>query len=317
VRIVFLGTPAVAVPSLKALVEERHEIPLVVTRADRPAGRSGRPLAPPVKRAACELGLAVHQPTRVKNRAFLDEVTRHRPELLVVVAYGRILTQEVIDAAPAGAVNVHFSLLPRYRGAAPVQWALARGERTTGVTTMQITARLDEGDILLQRELPIGEGEHAPALQERLAVEGARLLTQTLTRMSEGSLEPRIQDPAAATYAPMLNSGDGEVDPALEAREIDGRVRGFDPWPGVWLARSGGRIRLIETQDGERVAPGADPGQVLALEGEALIVACGGGSLLRVTRVQPEGRRIMGARDAVNGRQLVPGDRLERIGVAP
>jgi len=316
VRIVFLGTPAVAVPSLKALVDERHEIPLVVTRADRPAGRSGRPLAPPVKHAACELGLEVHQPTRVKNRAFLDEVRRHRPEILVVVAYGRILTQEVIDAAPAGAVNVHFSLLPRYRGAAPVQWALARGERTTGVTTMQINARLDEGDILLQREVPIAEGEHAPALHERLAVEGARLLTQTLTGVSAGSLEPRVQDPEAATYAPMLKSEDGEVDPALGAGEIDGRVRGFDPWPGVWLARAGRRIRLVEARDSGRVATGADPGQVLGLEDEALIVACGGGSLLLVTRVQPEGRRVMAVRDAVNGRQLVPGDRLERIGVA-
>jgi len=314
VRIVFLGTPGVAVVSLKALLVAGHDVPLVVTRVDRPAGRSGRPAPPPVKRAAAELGLEVYQPTKVRGRAFPEELARHRPDVLVVVAYGRILTRQVLELAPAGAVNVHFSLLPKYRGAAPVQWALAHGETLTGVTTMQIDEQLDTGDILLQREVPIEPGEHAPSLQERLAVVGADLLVETMDRMRDGTLERRPQDPAGASLAPVIHRADGEVDPGLAASEIEGRVRGFDPWPGVWLGREGKRLRWIEATDTGRVDPAAAPGTVFGLEGEGLIVACGGGTLLRVTSIQPEGRRVMSARDAVNGRQIRPGDRLTQLG---
>jgi methionyl-tRNA formyltransferase len=318
VRIVFLGTPRVAVASLQALVHAGHDVPLVVTRPDRPHGRSGRPQPPPVKRAAVEGGLAVHQPTKVKNRAFLDELGRHRPDVLVVVAYGRILTRAVLELAPAGAINVHFSLLPKFRGAAPVQWTLAHGERTAGVTTMQVEEALDAGDILLQREVPIEPGEHAPALQERLAGTGAELLVRTLGRLEAGSLEPRPQDHARATLAPMLTAADGNVDlEVLGAREIEGRVRGFDPWPGVWVDRAGRRLRLVEATDAGRVDPEAAPGQVLGLEGEGLMLACADRTLLRVTAVQPEGRRVMTARDAVNGRQVAPGDRLARLDAGP
>jgi methionyl-tRNA formyltransferase len=314
VRIVFLGTPGVAVVSLKALLVAGHDVPLVVTRPDRPLGRSGRPAPPPVKRAASELGLEVCQPTKVKSRAFLDELARHRPEVLAVVAFGRILSRGVLELAPAGAVNVHFSLLPKYRGAAPVQWALANGEPTTGVTTMQIDEQLDTGDILLQREVPIEPDEHAPSLQERLAVVGAELLVETMARMGARSLDRRPQDPVGATLAPVLRRADGEIDPGLAASEIEGRVRGFDPWPGVWLGRTGKRLRWVDATDTGRVDPEAAPGTVLGLEGEGLIVACGGGTLLRVTSIQPEGRRVMTARDAVNGRQIRPGDQLAQLG---
>jgi methionyl-tRNA formyltransferase len=208
---------------------------------------------------------------------------------------------------------VHFSLLPAYRGAAPVQWALANGERTTGVTTMQIDEQLDSGEILLQREIPIEPGEHAPALQERLAVIGADLLVETLERLGSGTLPRRAQDASRATLAPLLKNSDGEIDPGLSAREIEGRVRGFDPWPGVWVGRAGRRLRLAEAADTGRVDSATTPGQVLGLEGEAVLVACGGGTLLRVTRVQPEGRRVIAARDAVNGRVLRPGDHLRRL----
>jgi len=314
VRIVFLGTPGVAVTALRALAAGGHRVSLVVTRPDRPQGRSGRPAPPPVKQAAADLGIEVHQPTKVRGRAFREELTRHRPEVLVVVAYGRILTRAVLETATAGAINVHFSLLPRYRGAAPVQWALARGERATGVTTMQIDEELDAGDLLMQREVAIEPGEHAPALQERLARVGAELLVETLARLESGALEPRGQDHGLATFAPLLTRADGEVDPALAAPEIEGRVRGFDPWPGAWVGRSGKRLRLVEAAATGETEAGAMPGQVLGFKGDRLLVACGGGTLLGVDSVQPEGRRVLTAREAANGRQIAPGDRLERLG---
>jgi methionyl-tRNA formyltransferase len=258
-----------------------------------------------VKSAAVELGLEVLQPTRVRGAAFAEALRRCDPRLLVVVAYGRILPEAVLAIAPAGAINVHFSLLPKYRGAAPVQWALARGERVTGVTTMQVVEELDAGDVLLQRELRIEPGEHAPDLERRLSDLGAELLVETLTGLDAGKLEPVPQDAVFATHAPLLRADHGAVDPGLHANEIEGRIRGFDPWPGVWVARTG------------RIADGPPaPGRILGVEGEAILLACGGGSVLCVRRVQPEGRRVMLALDAVNGRQLAIGDRLERPGVA-
>jgi methionyl-tRNA formyltransferase len=191
--VVFLGTPAPAVPSLEALLAAGHDVPLVVTQPDRPRARSSARVAPAVKEAALAHGIAVHQPTRVRDAAFRDTIARAAPELLVVVAYGRILPAAVLDTPTDGAVNVHFSLLPLYRGAAPVQWALARGEKTTGVTTMRIRPELDAGEILLQKEVGIRSGEHAPALQTRLAGHGAELLVETLAAMRSGTLRPRAR----------------------------------------------------------------------------------------------------------------------------
>jgi methionyl-tRNA formyltransferase len=311
VRIVFLGTPHVAVPSLTALTEAGHDLQLVVTRPDRPVGRSSRPVAPAVKRAALNLGIELDQPKRVKGTGFADRLRARRPDVLVVVAYGRILPPPVLELAPQGAVNLHFSLLPAYRGAAPVQWALAGGERVTGVTTMRLNERMDEGDILLQREIAVGEGEHAPALQARLADAGCVLLVETLARLEAGTVESRPQDPAGASYAPMLTAADGEIEPSLDARAIEGRVRGFDPWPGVWVRRGERRLRLVEAValSGE-VAE--EPGRVLELTPEGLVIACGAGSRLALRRVQPEGRRVLEVRDAVNGRQIAPGDLLTK-----
>lgn len=312
-RLVFLGTPRTALPTLEALVRSGHDVTRVVTRPDRPAGRSGKAIPPPVKVLAEELGLSVQQPGKIRGAAFLEELREQRPEALVVVAYGRILPEPVLQLAPARAINLHFSLLPRYRGAAPVQWALANGEESTGVTTMQISARLDEGDLLLQEEVAIRNGERNPELQERLATIGATLVLRTLEEQAAGKLDARPQDPARATYAPILTAADGEIDPGLTAREIEGRVRGFDPWPGVWVGNGGRRLRLIEVEKLEQTASGAPPGEVLELAGEGLVVACGEGTRLSVIRIQPEGRRVIRARDAVNGRQLRPGDRLEKL----
>jgi methionyl-tRNA formyltransferase len=311
VRVVFLGTPDAAVPSLDALIEAGHEPVLVVTQPDRPSGRSRRPLPPPVKRAALAHGLEVFQPTRVRGAAFRERLAADRPDLLVVVAYGRILPARVLALGSAGAVNVHFSLLPAYRGAAPVQWALAGGETVTGVTTMLMNEKMDEGDILLQRETAIEPGEHAPALEHRLAGIGAALLVETLGELGAGTLTPRPQDHARATLAPLLSRADGAIRPDLRAEAIEGRVRGFDPWPGVWLSRGGKRLRLVEARALEGSAPGVPAGSLTELTREGLLMVCGEGTRLLVSRVQPEGGRVLEARDAVNGRHLRAGDRLE------
>lgn len=310
-RAAFLGTPSAAVPSLRALARAGHEILLAVTRPDRPVGRKGAPQPPPVKRAAEALGIEVFQPERAKDGRLREALARGRPEVLVVVAYGKILPEDVIETAPSGAVNVHFSLLPAYRGAAPVQWALARGETKTGVTTMRVEAGLDTGAIYLARETRIVEGEHAPALEARLADLGADLLVETLEGIASGSLAPRPQDESLATEAPRLTRRDGEYDPSWTAREFEGRVRGFDPWPGVSARVRGARLLFKEAVALSDARTDAEPGRVVAFEGEAFHVACAGGTVLAIRAVQPEGRRGVSARDARNGRTLLPGDRLE------
>ncbi len=312
-NVVFFGTPASAVPTLDALAASGHTLSMIVTQPDRPSGRSGAPQPPAVKTAALGAGLLVIQPERVKTPEFRRAIVERRPDLLVVIAYGRILPEPVLDAAPMGAVNVHFSLLPRYRGAAPVQWALANGDEVTGVTTMRMNARMDEGDVLLRAEVPVARLEHAPALTSRLAVVGASLLLETIARLAEGTIEPRPQDPALATYAPLLAATDGATDPSLPATAIEGRVRGFDPWPGVWFRRRGRRIRIAEARAVEGARSAEPPGAVIGFEGDAIRIVCGDGTLLAVASVQPDGGRMIGAREAVNGRHLALGDRLERI----
>ncbi len=312
-RIVFFGTPATAVPCLAALLAGGHEVPLVVTQPDRPVGRSRKPQPPEVKVAAIEAGIEVLQPDRVRSRGFRSTIEAAGPELLAVVAFGRILGPRLLATPPLGPVNVHFSLLPRYRGAAPVQWAIARGESVTGVTTMRMNERMDEGDILLQRQVEIGPGEHAPELQARLATLGAELLLETVAGLPRGEITARPQDHDEATHAPILSKRDGWVDGSMTAAEIDGRVRGFDPWPGVWFAVGGQRIRLLEAQVASAPAsPGADtPGTLLAT-GDGLELLCAGGSRLSLLRVQREGRRPQSIAEAIRGRQLAAGDRIAR-----
>jgi methionyl-tRNA formyltransferase len=312
VKAVFLGSPRSAVPALDALVRAGVSVPLVVTQPDRPAGRSASPRPTAVKEAAARLGIEVVSPASARTPELLAVIHAVSADALVVVAYGRILPREVLDAAPLGAVNVHFSLLPAYRGAAPVQWALARGEETSGVTTMQVSLRLDEGDVLLQRAVPIPPREHAPALLERLSRTGAELLVETLERLAAGGLAGTPQDPSRATYAPLLRASDGNLRFDLTAREIEGRVRGFDPWPGAWARHRGRRVRLVEA---EALAARIDapPGSVLDVADGAFHVACGSGTVLAVASIQLEGRRAVTAGEARNGRQLVPGDLLEAL----
>jgi len=312
VRLVFFGTPPVAVPTLDALIAGGHEVTLVVTRPDRAIGRSGRLQPPPVKQAASRLGLPVFQPTRVRNAAFLERIRLSRPEILVVVAYGRILPLSVLDLPHRGAVNIHFSLLPAYRGAAPVQWALAHGDRVTGVTTMQLSEGMDEGGLLLQDRVEIEPTEHTPQLQSRLAELGAALLLRTLDELSAGRLVATPQEHALATHAPPLRREDGFYDPAHTAGECAGRIRGFDPWPGLWFRVGGKRMRMLQASAEEGEALAEPSGSVVECTAQGLLISCAGGSRLRLSRLQPEGRKAVSARDAVNGRQLRVGDRIER-----
>ncbi|HEX4824993.1 MAG TPA: methionyl-tRNA formyltransferase [Candidatus Polarisedimenticolaceae bacterium] len=308
-RVAFFGTPETAVPTLDALLRHGVDVALVVTRADRPVGRSRTPRPPAVKVRAGEVGLPVVQPESVKDPAFAAALEAAAPDALVVVAYGRLLPQGVLDAAPHGAINVHFSMLPALRGAAPVAWALARGARETGVSTFRLDRGLDTGDVLLQEAVPILPREHAPALLARLAVTGAELLVRTLDGLAAGTIVPHPQDGARATYAPILTRGDGAWDPGWTAADLEGRVRGFDPWPGVWSRCAGRRLRLAGAVALDGDLSDAPAGTLL----DALRLACADGTVAALEAVQFEGRRVVTAREAAAGRQLAPGDRLERI----
>jgi len=307
-----MGTPETALPALEALLAAGHDVPLVITQPDRPAGRGAALHPTPVKAKALERGLDVIQPVRVRGPEFIEAIAGVRPDVLAVVAYGRILPRPVLDSAPHGAINLHFSLLPAYRGAAPVQWALARGERHTGVTTFRIDDGLDTGDVLAQRPVAIAEGEHAPQLLARLADEGAMLLAETLAGIASGTLKPAPQDASKATLAPLLLREHGWWDPAWSAPELAGRAAGFDPWPGVWAARAGKRLRIADARAREGATTGEAPGTFLAVDGDAIGLACAAGTVALLTSLQQEGGRAMRAREAVNGRLISPGDRLER-----
>ncbi len=307
-----MGTPVPAVPSIDAVLAAGHEVPLVVTRPDRPMGRSGAPRPSPVKTHALSLGLRVIQPARVRTSGLLEAIVEARPDVLAVVAYGRVLTRPVLDVARHGGINVHFSLLPAYRGAAPVQWALARGELETGVTTFRLDEGLDTGDLLARRRVAIAPGEHAPALVARLAAEGAMLLVETLSGIAAGTIRPVAQDHERASAAPILTREHGLWDPAWNAGDLEGRVRGFDPWPGVWAACAGRRLRITGARAVPGAVTGAEGGTVLAPDAEELHLACAAGTVAAIASVQAAGGRVMSAREAVNGRLLRPGARLER-----
>jgi methionyl-tRNA formyltransferase len=309
-RIVFLGSGAFAIPSLEALLAAGHEVAAVVSQPDREKGRGLQPAPPPLKAAAIARGLPVLQPRKVREPEAQAALRALAPELQVVAAYGQILPQAVIDIAPRGTVNVHGSLLPRYRGAAPVQWAIARGETETGVTTMMIDAGLDTGPTLLSRATPIGVEETAPDLEGRLSRMGGELLVETIDGLLDGSVHPLPQDHARATLAPLLHKEDGRVDWTVSARVIECRIRGFQPWPGTTTAAAGRGLKLWRA----RVESGGTdlaPGTITAIDRESIVVACGEGSLLRLAEVQPENGRRMSAAAFAAGARLRPGARLE------
>jgi methionyl-tRNA formyltransferase len=302
-RVVFMGTPAFAVPSLRALVDAGYDVAAVFTQPDRPAGRGGKLSASPVKQAAVELGLEVYQPESAKTAEVHAYLRDKNPDVIVVVGYGQIISQRVIDLPRLGCVNLHSSLLPRLRGAAPINWAIVRGDKKTGVSTMQIVKKLDAGDVLGVKETPIGDDEYAPELAERLARMGAELLIETLKRVEKGAITPQPQDDAASTYAPIMKREDGLLDWNLPAQEIYNRVRGFSPWPGAYTFFRGKRFHIHRAL----VAPGEAEPATIVVEGGALKIGCGSG-LLQALEVQFEGKRAMTAADFVNGYQPVTGE---------
>ena len=298
-----MGTGEFAVPSLLALHAAGHHISLVVSQPDRPQGRglALRPTA--VKQAAQRLALPLFQPERLRLEP--ERVIAERAEILVVVAYGQILRENILECAERGAINVHASLLPAYRGAAPIQWAIARGETTTGVTTMQLDRGMDTGPVLLQKECAIEPGDHTATLEPRLAVMGAGLLIETLDRLLQGSISPKPQDESRATKAPLIKKSDGIVDFSLTATEIVNRMRAFSTWPGVYFTHAGRSIKILAATSLDRESPGRT-GSIAFISREGLVVACGSETTLRLERVQPESRGPVSAFDFANGAKIGP-----------
>jgi methionyl-tRNA formyltransferase len=304
-RLAFLGTPAFAVPTLERMVEAGHEVVAVLTQPDRPRGRGQQSAAPPVKEAASRLGLPVYQPERVRRPEAVEYLRGLAVDGMVVVGYGQIIPQVVIDLAPLGIINVHASLLPKYRGAGPIQWAIANGETRTGVTTMRIDAGLDTGDILLKAETAIGPDETAVELGQRLASMGADLLVKTLAGLSAGTIVPEKQNGEEATYAPLLKKEDGRIDWSLPAAAIHNRVRGLQPWPGAFTGFRGQPAHIWKTKRGPGAGGRGPGGRIQTLR--PLVVDCGEGEI-ELVELQLEGRKRMGAADFVNGQRVAVGE---------
>jgi len=307
-HLVFCGTPRFGVPTLEALVRAGFAVDLVVTQPDRPKGRGMEMALSPVKQSALALKLPVVQPEKIKNNEdFRAQMESLRPEAIVVVGYGRIVPQWMIDLPPLGNINLHASLLPKYRGAAPIQWAIACGETTTGVTIMRIDAGLDTGDILQQRKVVVDPEDSSETLAPKLATVGAQLMVEALLELKAGTLHARVQDHAAATLAPILRKEDGQVDFQRTAAEIRDRLRGFQPWPGAFTQFRGRQLVIGSASIANnvlRVRPGS-----LVVEGTRLFVACQDSSL-ELLEVQPEGKKRMPARDFINGYRPQADERL-------
>lgn len=303
--VVFMGTPAFAVNSLEALVSAGHTVAAVYTQPDRPKGRGQELNVSPVKEAAVRLGLPVYQPERI--RGSVPELAAFGAKAMVVVGYGQILPQSIIDLPPLGVINVHASLLPLYRGAAPIQWAIANGESETGVTTMKIDAGLDTGDMLRKAEVWIEPEETAPELSARLAELGAELLIETLEMVERGQIVPEPQDHTSATLAPILKKEDGIVDWTQPAAVLHNRLRGFTPWPGATTSFRGAGLKIISARVSGEV--GLEPG-CLAVREKKLLVGCGAGTILELLEVQPEGRKRVSGESFANGARLLENEVL-------
>ena len=314
-KLVFCGTPRFAVPTLEALCAAGHEIALVVTQPDRPVGRDRQLTAPPVKLAALEAGLAVAQPEKIRdNQEFRAQFEAIAPDAIVVVAYGRLIPPWMLVLPRLGCINLHASLLPRYRGAAPIQWAVANGDAFTGNSTMLLEEGLDTGPILLQRAFGIAPELTAVELLDELAWGGAQLMVKTLAGLADGSIQPRPQNHAAATLAPILNREDGHMDfAARTATELKNRWRGFQPWPGAFTALDGKKLivhRMSVVDASTFATPGsAEPGRI-HVEGHRLFVACAQKTWLELVEVQLEGKKRLTASEFLRGAVLAEGERL-------
>jgi methionyl-tRNA formyltransferase len=308
-KIVFMGTPQAAAVSLKRLIDGGHEIVAVYTQPDRPSGRGNKIILSPVKELAVRNDLPIFQPAKIKTPEALDDFRSHAAEAAIVVAYGRILSEGFLNAYRYGALNVHFSLLPKYRGAAPVNWAIVNGESQTGVTIIQMDAGLDTGDIVLQESTAIGDEEDAIQLMDRLAALGAELISETLKNIDHLDRKPQNHDDA--TFAPILKKEDGLIDWSTTAVEIERRIRGFQPFPTSYTFHGGARFTIWKAEpSNEKVDGISQPGTVIEASGSRLLIQCGGNSALVIEEIQPEGKRRLPVRDFLNGAKLRRGEVL-------
>ncbi|HXX20986.1 MAG TPA: methionyl-tRNA formyltransferase [Candidatus Acidoferrum sp.] len=309
-RIVFCGTPEFAVPSLKRLLKEADfEILGVVTQPDRPRGRGHELHSSPVKEAAIAAGIPVYQPEKIKSDEAYDYFKHLAPDAVVIIAYGQIISPRLLAIPRLGWINLHASLLPKYRGAAPINWAIANGDTRTGLTTMLIDAGLDTGPMLLTHDTNVGPNETAPELAARLAEAGAPLIAETLKKFDRGEITPKPQDNSQATFAPVLKKEDGRIDWSLSSQQIYNRIRGFDPWPGAFTSFRGKSCQ-IWGKPLKPVSAGGMPGILLPTQEDGLLVICGGNSVLRIEHVQLEGRKRVTDREFMSGARIVPGERF-------
>jgi len=309
-RIIFCGTPEFAVPSLRRLLKEPDfEVVGVVTQPDRPRGRGQQMHSSPVTDAAVAARIPVYQPEKIKSDEAYDYLKRVAPDAVVIIAYGQIISPRLIAIPRLGWINLHASLLPKYRGAAPINWAIANGETRTGLTTMLIDAGLDTGPMLLTHDTKIDQDERAPALAARLAAEGAPLIAETLRKLDRREITPMPQDNSRASFAPPLKKENGRIDWFLAARQIYNRIRGFDPWPGAFTSFRG-KTCHIWGKPLKPISAGGIPGIMLPTQEDGLLVICGGNSVLRVEHVQLEGRKRVTDSEFMNGARIVPGERF-------
>ncbi len=307
-RIVFMGTPEFAVPSLQALLASDDEVVGVVSQPDRPKGRGHELAAPPVKILAQQAGIAMLQPLKIRTPDFLEALAAWKPDLIAVTAYGRILHAPILNLPPMGCVNVHGSLLPKYRGAAPVQWAVINGETETGITTMLMDEGMDTGAMLLQESIPILPDDTAGTLAPRLASLGGRLLVETISRLKAGTITPLVQDHARATLAPLLKKENGVIDWTTDARSIANRIRGLSPWPGAYTFYGQERWNIWKAVAAHTPSQG-QPGTVLAVTKQSLTVSTGGGAL-EILEIQAANSKRMSIAQFLAGHRLHPGEQL-------
>lgn len=306
-KIVFMGTPEFAVPSLKVLVDSGEEVAAVVAQPDKPQGRGLKLSPPPTKVFAEERGIPVLQPQGIRTEAFLRDLAELNPDVIIVAAYGKILPRSVLELPGFGCINVHASILPEYRGAAPVNWAIARGEKVTGVTIMRMDEGMDTGDILLTREVPIDDDDTGETLSGKLSLAGAELLLLALENLKRGELHPLKQDDSLATYAPMLKKEDGRIDWSKPAREIRNLIRGMQPWPGAFTLLGGKLLKIYKAAISEGGA--GKEGEVITAPQGVLRVMTGKGSL-DILELQMEGGKRLPSRDFLSGRKIEPGTML-------
>ncbi len=301
-----MGTPTFAVNSLEQLTQAGHEIIAVITQPDRPKGRGKKLSPPPVKEKALELGLKVLQPEKVKDSIFIEKLQQLNPQVIVVVAFGQILPKAILDLPEYGCINVHASLLPRYRGPAPIHWAIINGETESGVTTMLMDEGLDTGDMLLKARVLIDQNMTTGELHDRLAILGGQVLVETLEKLEKNLLKPEPQNHELATYAPLLTKEHEKIDWKKSAVSVHNLVRGMNPWPGAYTFIEDRRIKIKETRLKDKLDLQGQPGEVLAITSEGLWVQTGDKPLL-ITKVQPSGKNEMSVNDFVNGYRIKPG----------